>query len=122
MGEEKLSILVFTIEYSDDSEQYSENWINCKFSDQNFIKVLEGSTVGDLCEIFKSPDNPKVFALKPYVTYTAVGIIDNIKPTEFIDGMVKPEDPNKVLDGTEVYNIIKSNLDGSNINDFIYLK
>ena len=117
-----LSILVFTIEYSEDWQTYSENWMNCKFSDQRFITVKEGSTVGDLCKIFEDNNHPVVYMMKPYISFTAEDIIKTSKPTVFYDGKVKPEDMNRVLDGTEVYHLIRSNRDGSNIKDFLYLK
>lgn len=114
-----LSILVFTIEYSDDWQTYSENWMNCKFSDQRFITVKEGSTVGDLCKMFEDNNHPVAYMMKPYISFTAEGIL-RTEPTKFYDGKIKPVDKSKILDGTEVFHLIKSNTDHSNIEDFIY--
>lgn len=117
-----LSMLMFLVEYSDNSDDYASNWMNCKFSNQLFLELPNGSTVGDLCNLFKDEDHPNIYALDPYISFTAEGKIKTRKPTEFYDGMVKPVDENRILDGTEVYHIVKSNKDGSNIKDFLYLK
>lgn len=119
---ENISILVFTIKYSDDCDEYSANWMNCEFVDQRFFEVPKGTTVADLCSVFIDHEHPEAYMMRPYISFTAEGIIKTSKPTIFYDGKVKPEDMNRVLDGTEVYHLIRSNQDGSNIKDFLYLK
>lgn len=117
---DNLSILVFIIEYSDNWETYSANWMNCKFSDQLVVEIPEGSTVGDLCKKFESKDQT-AYMMDPYISFTAEGKLKTAKPTKFYDGMVKPVDKNKVLNGTEAFHLIKSNQNGSNIENFLYI-
>lgn len=122
MEKKKLSILIFTIKYSDNSEDYSANYVNCDFTDQRFYEVPEGTTVGQLCNMFKDANHPEVFMLTPFISFTARGILKTAKVTEFYNDMVKPVDKSKVLDGSEVFHMVKSNKDGSNIDNFLYLR